>query len=99
MSVIDENLRSTHLSGVLERDGDSAKIAYGYNAGGRENSLYFITSGGEVIGIDTVIAKIKDIDFTDSADPDWYITGSAVNEEDSTLIDSHTGQQIPAVYE
>lgn len=79
-------------------DNDDVVIDYGFNSGGYENSVYFVTADGEVLGIDTVISEISSVDFTDAADPQWFIVGYGVNYEDGALVDSHTGNLIPAVY-
>lgn len=98
MALIDTNLNSEQLNGLLVRDGDTATINYGYNTGGAENYVYFVTKDGEALAIDTVIAEINNVDFTDDCDPQWFLIGHAVNEENTDLVDAHTGRPIPSMY-
>ncbi|MGI6797704.1 hypothetical protein [Gordonia sihwensis] len=98
MALIDTNLASDQLKNLLDRDGDTAKINYGFNTGGAENYVYFVTKDGGALAIDTVIAEINNVDFTDSDDPQWYLVGHAINEEDENLTDDHTGRPIPSMY-
>lgn len=107
MDLIDKNLAAKLLSGpnqagqlsdILERSGSTVKIRYGYNSGGYENHVYFLTSDGGALHVDTVIAEIDQVDFTDSSDPQWFLIGYQVNYEDTDLIDAHTGTKIAAAY-
>ncbi len=102
MKLIDKNLaariQTGPLSDILERDGDAVKVRYGYNTGGYEHNVYFLTGDGGPLHIDTVIAQIAQVDFTDPTDPEWFLVGYQVNYEDPDLIDAHTGQKIPAAY-
>ncbi|MCV7247740.1 hypothetical protein H7J07_05805 [Mycobacterium koreense] len=97
LDLIDRNL-SGKLGEVLLRDGRGVRISYGYNSGGYENFIYFITAGGGALAIDTVIAEIGQVDFTDASDPQWHIVAYEVNYEDADLVDDHTGDRIPAAY-
>lgn len=97
MDLIDRNLNGK-LGEILRRDGSSAKISYGYNSGGYENFVYVITADGGVLAIDTVIAEIDKVDFTDESDPQWCVIGYEVNYEDDSLVDDHTSEKIPAAY-
>lgn len=99
MSVIETNLNSAQLRETLRRDGDTVTIAYGYNSGGVENCIYFITENGDALAIDTVIDKIATIDFTNADDPETYLVRHAVNYEDPDLYDGITGAKIPAHYQ
>lgn len=102
-SLIDQNLSmpigSGKLSDLLERDGNTVKIRYSYNSGGDQNHLYFVTADGGVLGIDTVIAEIGEVDFTDPYDRQWHLIGYDVNYENHDLVDDHTGAKIAAAYE
>lgn len=107
MDLIDKNLshelagpsgQRGCLSDLLERDGATARIRYGYNSGGYENHVYFVTGDGEALAIDTVIAEIDKVDFTDSSDRQWHLLGYDVNYEDSDLTDAHTGKKIQPAY-
>ena len=101
-STIDRNLAlrigGGTLGDLLERDGGSAKIRYGYNSGGYENFVYFVTADGGTLHVDTVIAEIAKVDFTDPSDPQWHLVGYEVNYENESLIDDHTGEKIAAAY-
>jgi hypothetical protein len=107
VDLIDKNLAAEvatgpgetgKIAGILERSGSNVKIRYGFNSGGYENSVYFITGDGEALHIDTVISLIGEVDFTDPFDPQWHLTGYQVNYEDGDLRDAHTGATIPAAY-
>lgn len=98
MTLLTANLESEHLKDVLERSGDTAKISYGFNSGGYENYIYFVTKDGGTLSISTVIDQIDEVDFTDDADPQWYIIGYDVNYENTDLVDDHTGAPLPAAY-
>jgi hypothetical protein len=102
MDLIEKNLnaqmRGGCLADILERDGAGVTIRYGYNSGGCERNVYFLTGDGGPLHIDTVIAEIAEVDFTDPSDPQWFLVGYEVNYEDPDLIDAHTGQKIPAAY-
>ena len=94
-----KNLASQHLKDLLYRDGDGAvKIRYGFNSGGYENHVYFVTADTGALAIDTVIAEISEVDFTDEDDSQWFIIGYEVNYEDFDLVDAHTGKPIAAAY-
>ena len=100
MSTLTDNM--AHLATLhapLGIDGDTVKIAYGYNSGGYENFVYFVTADGGTLAIDTVIAEINSADFTDPNDKQWFIIGYDVNYEDLDLWDDHTGKRITAAYE
>lgn len=102
MDLIEKNLAAQMHTGcvadILVRDGASVKIRYGGNSGGYEHNVYFLTSDGASLHIDTVIAQIADVDFTDPTDPQWFLIGYQVNYEDPELVDAHTGQKIPTAY-
>lgn len=107
MDLIDKNLnlelagpsgQRGRLSDLLERDGSTARIRYGYNSGGYENFVFFVTGDGEALHIDTVIAEIGQVDFTDQYDKQWHLIGYDVNYEDFDLTDAHTGEKIKAAY-
>lgn len=102
MDLIDKNLtaqtQTGRLADILERDGSGVKIRYGYNSGGYERNVYFLTRDGGPLHIDTVVAQINDVDFTDPTDPQWFLVGYQVNYEDPDLVDAHTGLKIPAAY-
>lgn len=91
-----EHLHTLHAP--IKMDRAVVKIAYGYNSGGVENNVYFVTADGGVLGIDTVIAEIGKVDFTDKNYTQWYIIGFDVNYDDESLVDDHTGKRIPTVY-
>lgn len=97
MGLAERNLDSK-IGEVLHRDGSEVKITYGYNSGGYENFIYFITADGGTLAVSTVIAEIDKVDFTDPSDKQWHIVGYEVNYEDTSLIDDHTGEAIPAAY-
>ncbi|MFA5709323.1 hypothetical protein [Mycolicibacterium sp.] len=107
MDLIDKNL-NLELSGpsgqpgrlgdLLERNGSKVSIRYGYNSGCYENHVYFITKDGGALHIDTVIAEIDRVDFTDDYDQQWRLTAYDVNYEDNDLTDDHTGEKIPAAH-
>lgn len=59
------NLESVLLSPYLEEKDGEVVIRYGYNTGGAENGLYFLTKNDDIYGIDAVISWIDDLDFTD----------------------------------
>lgn len=102
MDLIEKNLSAQlhtgRLRDILERNGTGVAIRYGYNSGGYENNAYFVTKDGAVLHIDTVIAQIAEVDFTDPFDPQWFLVGYDVNYDDTDLIDAHTGRAIPAAY-
>ncbi|WP_336794189.1 hypothetical protein [Gordonia malaquae] len=98
MALIDTNLASPHLKDLLRRDGKTVRIDYAANSGGYEANVYFTTKDGGALAIDTVIAEINEVDFTDESDGQWYIVGYDVNYEDASLVDDHTGKPIPAAY-
>lgn len=97
MRLIDRNLAGK-LGEILYRDGEVAKIRYGANSGGYENFAYVITADGGILAIDTVIAEIDKVDFTDPCDKQWHVVRYEVNYENPDLIDDHTGRPIPAAY-
>jgi len=98
MALIDTNLASPHLRDILTRTGDNATINYGFNSGGYENHVYFVTKDGGTLAITTVINEINTVDFTDDTDPQWFIVGYDVNYENVDLVDDHTGEPITAAY-
>ncbi|KXO93006.1 Uncharacterised protein (plasmid) [Tsukamurella tyrosinosolvens] len=98
MSIRSTNLAHSKIAELLEECGGAVEIIYGFNSGGYESNVYFITADGGALGIDTVIAEIDQVDFTDEADRQWFIVGYQVNYEDHDLIDDHTGAKIPAAY-
>lgn len=97
MDLVDRNLSGT-IGEMLHRDGAAVKISYGFNSGGYENFVYFVTADGGTLAIDTVIAEIDKVDFTDPSDKQWHIVGYEVNYENPDLLDDHTGKSIPAAY-
>ncbi|MCK0441185.1 hypothetical protein MUG78_17440 [Gordonia alkaliphila] len=95
----EKNLASEHLKGLLAMEADGrVRIEYGFNSGGYESNVYFVTKDGGCLHIDTVIAEIDEVDFTDPDDSQWFIIGSDVNYEDGELYDAHTNALIPAAY-
>lgn len=97
--MIEKNILNTELAKYLKFENGKARINFGYNSGGYESYLYFITKDGGVLGIGTVLEEIESVDFNDEDDSQWFIVGSAVNYEDYDLYDSHTNKLIPAAYE
>jgi hypothetical protein len=75
------------------RAGDRAPLG-GY-------PLYFITSGGGALSFDTVRANLREVLGAIKApcgSCGWRVIVCNINWEDSELIDSHTGEHIPAAY-
>lgn len=70
------------------------------NTGGYSSALCFITKDGGILALSTVQDELKQDRnlFDDENDPQWFIVGSFINWEDQDLVDSHTGQPIPANY-
>ena len=88
-------IKGSILADYIDIDGS---IKYGANSGGYESFVYFITSDGGTLAIQTVIDELDSTDFTDPHDPQWHIIGAGVNYEDHDLIDDHTNKPIPAAY-
>lgn len=100
MSLISKNLKNVFLCDLLtQKEDGSIRINYGYNSGGYESNVYFVTKDGGALSINTVIAEFALVDFSDEDDSQWYITGYDVNYENHDLYDDHTGELIPAAYE
>jgi hypothetical protein len=100
MSLISKNLKNVFLCDLLtQKEDGSIRINYGYNSGGYESNVYFVTKDGGALSINTVIAELALVDFSDEDDSQWYITGYDVNYENHDLYDDHTGELIPAAYE
>lgn len=99
MKLVEKNILNAELAKYLKVENGQASINHGYNSGGYESYLYFITKDGGVLGIETVLEEINSVDFNDEDDSQWFIVGSAVNYEDHDLYDSHTDKLIPAAYE
>jgi len=100
MTTITNNLKNPKLAELLRVDEDgNVKINFGYNSGGYESNVFFLTQDGGVLGIQTVIDEISKVDFNDPDDSQWFIVGYDVNYEDHELYDSHTGNLIEAAYE
>jgi len=100
MSLISKNLKNVFLCDLLtQKEDGSIGIKYGANSGGYESNVYFVTKDGGALSIQTVIAELRFVDFSDEDDAQWFITGYDVNYEDHDLYDSHTGELIPAAYE
>lgn len=97
--MIEKNILNTEIAKYLKVENGKCSISHGYNSGGYESYLYFITKDGGVLGIDTVLEEIDSVDFNDEDDSQWFIVGSAVNYENYELYDSHTDKLIPAAYE
>lgn len=98
MSTRSDNLSHPKLAEMLEERDGAVSIRYGFNSGGYENNVFFVTADGGALSIDTVIAEIDEVDFTDPSDRQWFVVGYDVNYEDSDLVDDHTGNLIPAAY-
>lgn len=100
MSLISKNLKNVFLCDLLtQKEDGSIGINYGANSGGYESNVYFITKDGGALSIQTVIAELPFVDFSDEDDYQWFITGYEVNYENHDLYDDHTGELIPAAYE
>ncbi len=99
-AILTENMkRMSELNAPLRLDDDgNVRVEYGYNSGGYENYVYFVTADGGVLAIDTVIDEINKTVFSDKSDPQWFIVGYGVNYEDAYLRDDHTGELIECAY-
>lgn len=96
MSILKENLKNPHINKYFNDDGT---IAYGYNNGGRENHVFFITEVAEILAITTVQRHIHTVTFNDENDT-AYITASGVYEEgDDIDCDWGEGDQIEPYYD
>lgn len=95
LEVRTANLNNPTIQGLIDIDGS---IKYGFNSGGYESNAYFITADGGTLAINTVISEIDKVDFCDDCDPQWHIVHHGVNYEEPDLLDSHTGEPIPAAY-
>lgn len=100
MTTLINNFKNTKIAEMLRVDDEgNVKINYGFNSGGYESNVFFITEDGGVLGIQTVIDEINKVDFNDPDDSQWFIVGYDVNYENHDLYDSHTGNLIEAAYE
>lgn len=96
MNIIESNFKNQKIAEVLRLDGNEAKINYGYNSGGYESYIYFITKDSGTLSINTVIDQINSVDFNDEDDSQWFIVGYEINYENDEIYDDHTGIRIPS---
>lgn len=93
------NFENKSISDTLQNNHDgSVTIKYGYNSGGYEAYMYYLTADGGVLAVQTVIDEIDQVNFNDKDDPQWYIVGVEVNYENDSLVDDHTGKLIESAY-
>lgn len=98
LPVVQTNFENQFLAEVFKIDNGVVSINYGFNSGGYEKFIYFITADGAALAIDTVLNEFSKVDFNDEYDPQWYIIGYDVNYEDEDLFDGHTNQKIESAY-
>lgn len=98
ISIAQSNFENEIIATALRMDDGLARINYGFNSGGNEAYQYFTTADGGVLGINTVIVNIQNINFNDPDDSQYYITGVDVNYEDDSLTDDHTGETLESAY-
>ncbi|YP_010843335.1 hypothetical protein ACQ27_gp451 [Klebsiella phage K64-1] len=98
LPVVQTNFENQFLAEVFKIDNGVVSINYGFNSGGYEKFIYFVTADGGCLAIDTVLNEFSKVDFNDDNDPQWYIVGYDVNYEDEDLYDDHTNQKIESAW-
>lgn len=98
ISTTQKNFENTFLAEVFKITDGVVSINYGFNSGGYERFVYFVTADGGTLAINTVLNEFSKVDFNDEYDPQWYIVGYDVNYEDDDLYDDHTNEKIESAY-
>ncbi|QUL77401.1 hypothetical protein [Escherichia phage UPEC06] len=98
LSIVQANFENDFIAQVINIDKGIPNINFGFNSGGYERYQYFVTDDGSVLGINTVMANIQNINFNDPDERSFYIVGVQVNYNDDSLIDDYTGETLESAY-
>lgn len=98
-NICKSNLRNSIISELISVDETGkASINFGFNSGGYEKYVFFVTASGNTISIDTVLKRLHSETFNDPDDEDLYIVAYNVNYENASLYDSLTDELIECAY-